>query len=803
MRVIHDLAAAVRSLASKPQIPIVAIFTLALGISSVTVVFTVVEGVLLRPLPYRDPERIVGIWQSLPARGIERQEVSPGNFLDLRERTRTLSEVAIAEPYGFDLSEGDSLPEDVNAWLVSEGFFRILGVAPMHGRGFDDADHREGAPATVILDHALWRERFGSDGDIVGRAILLDGKPVVVVGVMPGAFDFPGGRAMWAPRHTGENDRNRRGATYLTAVGRLRDGVSIEQASAELETIGSEMAREHPVVNHGMGWALTPLPEQIVGGVRSNLIILFGASTLVLLIACANVASLLLARATVRQREIAIRAALGATRRRLVADALIESFILSGAAASLALLLTLWLHDAVLALIPADLPRVREIGIDLPIFLFTIAVALVTTIVSGVAPALQTAALDPNRNLKGSASAVLPVRFRSFLVVFAVAVAIVLLIGAGLLIRSLHAVMQTDPGFASENTLALQVHVWDLYPEAGQQRAFFEETIERMRGIPGARAVGASSAVPFTSDSMDIESELLVEGRPEPAAGTEPTAFYTIVTRDYFRAMAIPLRKGRFFGLEDGSGSPPVALINEELARRIFPGEDPVGRRLRTRQMRALPSQSLEIVGVVGNVRNETLEHAPRPELYLSFDQFPFGSMAYVIRFNGDAGAVAAAARDQVWAVHPRQTISQVEVLEHLISATFGTRRFQLLLLGSFAAAALILATVGLYALISFSAAGRTQEIGTRLAIGADRLDILTLVLRQGLRLASIGVIAGLAVALAFSRVVDRMLFGIERTDPLTFAGVSVLIMVVAALASLIPARRAMKLDPTKALRWE
>ncbi|HXG65434.1 MAG TPA: ABC transporter permease [Blastocatellia bacterium] len=756
------------------------------------------------PLPFKDPDRVVTLWQYNTKRGVK-EKVSYANFLDWRDQNQVFEEMATIEPFSFDLT-GQGAPEYYRSWLVTDGFFRILGVNALHGRIFAEEEYQTGNNQVVVISHNLWKRRFGSSLDLLGQTLTLDGMPCKVVGVMPPEFQFPAGRDFWAPKALTDRDKRGRARNYLQAIARLKPGVTVEQAREEMNAIAARLGEAYPQTNaEFMGATVVPLPEQLTGEVRPALLVLLGAVGFVLLIACANIANLMLARGAERQREFAIRAALGAARIRLIRQLFTESALIALLGGLGGVLLAGWVIDLLLALNPGNVPRFEQIGLDGRVLGFALGVSALTALIFGLAPALYFSRPNLNETLKeGGRSATAGLarqRLRNLLVVSEIALALVLLVGAGLLVRSFVSLLQVDPGFQADRVAAFQVHVWDKHPEPGQRAAFFEQTLEQIAALPGVQAAGAVSALPFIGvDSIDIDIAFTIEGQPVPAPGQEPNAYYTLATRNYFAAMGIPLLSGRSFTAYDNQQSAPVALINQAMARRYWPGEDPVGKKITVRYGRPT---TREIIGVVGDVRHTGLDSEPRPEIYIPHPQQPDGSMSFVVRTSGDPAAIMAAVQDRIWSVNKDIAFPEIAPLHQLISQTLAQWRFNLLLLGSFAAIALMLAGVGIYGLISFSVSQRTHEIGVRVALGAEMRDILKMVLGEGMALALAGVGIGLAGAFALTRLMASMLFGVSATDPLTFAAVALLLVGVALLACYIPARRATKVDPMIALRHE
>ncbi|HEX8651043.1 MAG TPA: ABC transporter permease [Pyrinomonadaceae bacterium] len=802
---LQDMRYSARMLRKSPGFTVVVVLTLALGIGINTAIFSVVNGILLRPLPYKDPKGIVTLWQRNTQSGAEREPISPANFVDYRDRNRVFEQVSALRPYGLDYT-GSGEPETFHAWLVTAGFFDILGAGALHGRTFLLNEYEPGNEQVVVLGYGLWQSRFGADPGIIGQKLILDGKPHTVIGIMPKEFHYLDKRGIIAPFILSESESKRRGATYLQVIARLRSGITPEQAQADMSAVAAQLAQEYPQTNREMGATVIPLSEQMLGRVRPALLILLGAVAFVLLIACANVANLMLARTSVRRKEFAVRAALGAARARLIKQLLTESLILALLGCVGGILLAGWSVGAILAISPGNLPRAEQVGIDGRILLFALGLSILTAICFGLAPALKFSNPDLQEAIKEGGrvegTRVIRQRMRGFLVIAQFALALILLIGAGLLIRSFARLLQVDPGFKSDKTIALQVHVYDQYPSPQQQVAFFEQALDKITSLPGVEAAGAASAPPFIGEgSIEIESDFTIEGEAVTSPEQAPTAYHTVVTSGYFHALSIPLIRGRFFDKFDRADGVPVALINETMARKYFPGENPIGKKIVVRRLTEPVAR--EIVGVVGDVRHTGLDSAPRPEIFLHHQQVPFGSMTFVIRTQNDPQTLIAAVKNEVWAINRNLPFYSVATMDHLVSESLKEKRFSLLLLGSFAAIALVLAGVGIYGVVSFTTSQRTHEIGVRMALGARPGDIARMVIGEGLLFSLMGVAVGLLGALILTRFLKSLLFGVTVTDPMTFAVIPSLLVVVALIASYLPARKATKVDPTIALRYE
>jgi len=803
---LKDLIYGMRVLAKRPAFVIVAVITLALGIGASAAIFSVVNAVVLNPLPYPEADRIMTMWQSNPRAGIDKQDPSPANALDWRDQNQAFEQVAMIEPWSFEYVEKGE-PEKFRASLVTEGFFDILGSSPLYGRTFLPEDYEAGKEKAIVISYGLWKRWFGGDQAVVGQRINFEDETGVIVGVMPPEFQFPDKtREMWAPLIPERRHKTDRASTFMKVIARLKPGVTVEQARSDMDAIGTQLAAQYPQFNDGIGIKVIPLPEQMVGEVRPALLLLLGAVGFVLLIACANVANLLFARGFEREHELAIRTALGAGRFRLIRQLLTESLTLSLLGGALGLLLSYWLVDVILALVPSNLPRIEDVSIDGRVLAFTFFVSIITALIFGLLPALQFSRPDLQSSLKeggrGATSGSAKNRIRNVMVVSEVALALVLLVGAGLLMRSFVNLLNVDPGFVKENVLALQVFVYSEKYRTPQQKAqFFNETIERVSNVPGVKSAGTVSMVPFLGeDSIEIDTTFVVEGRPALEPGSEPTVYVNVAGGDYFSTLGIPLLKGRAFARSDDDKSPQVAVINEALARRYFADEDPIGKKINVRFGRPV---TREIIGVVGDVRHAGLDDAPRPEVFLYHPQYPFGSMTYLVRTSADPATVMAAVKSQIWQVNPNQTFYNISTMEQLIEGTVADRRFNLFLIGAFAALALALAAIGIYGVMSFATSQRTHEIGVRMALGAQPRDVLGLIVRQGMKMTLAGVGLGLIASLGVTRVLSSYLFEVSATDPLTFSGIAILLAGVSLIACYLPARRATKVDPIVALRYE
>jgi putative ABC transport system permease protein len=823
----NDLRFAFRQLLKNPGFTSVAVLTLALGIGANTAVFSVVSHVLLRPLPFKEPERLVTVWERHSQRGYEANTVAAATFADWKQQNQVFEAMtAFAIDRGVNLT-GDGEPERITAVPVSENLFRVLGVAPIHGRTFAAEEETPGEDRVVILSHGLWQRRFGSDPQVLGKTIVLDGASHTVVGVMPRGFVFPGNTGVllgfffikpadvWVPLALPAEVVAERSNHPLEVVARLKPGVSLAQASVHMDVLMNRIERANPGNIMGTHANVVPLREQSTRNVRSGLLLLLCAVAFVLLIACANVANLFLTRATARQREIAIRVALGANGGQIVRQLLTESVLLAIFGGALGILFAHWSVDLLVSRVGESValttPGWNEIRIDRGMLAFTLVTSLTTGILFGVVPALQVATPDLNRALKeggrGSAEGHRN-RFRSTLIVTQTALAMMLLTGAGLMLRSFVRLQQVNAGFNTQNVLTMVLSLPESrYTNDAQRAGFYQQLIYRIRSLPGLASAAATSQLPLSGDMGNTKFE--VAGRP-PAPGELAIADTVQITPDYFRTMQIPMRAGRAFTEQDASESPPVCVINQNLASRYFPNENPIGKQLRVGLRETI---TLEIVGVVHNVRQRSLDMDTLPaplqallssQIYLPYAQFAQQpKMTVVARASSPASGLASALRSEVKAVDKELPVSRLRTMATVRGDSIAQPRFRTLLISLFAGIALTLAAVGLFGVMAYSVTRRTQEIGVRMALGAQSIDVIGLVLRHGMRLAVTGLILGLAGAFGLTRLIAGLLYGVSATDPLTFAVAPILLLLVALLACWIPARRAMRVDPMEALRYE
>ncbi len=807
----QDMRYGMRTLWKNPGFTLVAVFALALGIGANTTIFSAINSLLLHPFSFRDADRIMAIWESNPQAGFKRGSVATANFLDMRSQNTVFESIAAFTGRSFNLTEGDK-PERIEGAGVSPQFFSALGVEAAAGRTFLPEEEQAGRDAVAVISDSLWQRRFGRDQGIVGRVVPINNRSFTIVGVMPVDFDFPrGGVEMWSPFVFDNDDMTDRASHYLRVIARLNPQVTMEQAQSDINNLMRRLAEQYPETNAGRGVLIETLREANTGGPRPYLLIALGAVGFVLLIACANVANLLLLRAAARQKEIAIRAALGASRWQLMRQMLTESVLLALLGGSLGLLLSVWAIDSIRAGMPPNFARLisgwKNLGIDWNVFGFTLLISLATGIIFGLVPALLASKTNLNEALKeggrSSTEGRSRNRTRSLLVIMEVALSLVLLVGAGLMVRSFLRMMDTNPGFEASNVLTMEIALPRAkYSEDQQRRSFFRQLSQRIEALPGVTAAGLVSQIPLGFD--DSDTYFSVEGRPKPEPGNRPLADFRIISADYFGAMRIPLRTGRTFTERDAPDAPPVAIISQAMARGVFPNEEPLGKRLYVGD----GEQAREIVGVVGDIRHEPFSDdvtkQTEPTLYVPHAQIPRGSMVVVIRSGAsDPTQMTAAVQNEVQAVDKDQPIYNIRTMPQIIAESMSPQRVSAFLFAGFALIALVLASVGIYAVVSYSVAQRTHEIGIRMALGAQASDIFRLVVGQGMKLILIGITLGMIAAFAVTRLMASILYGVSATDFVTFAAISLLLSVVALVACYIPARQATKVDPMVALRYE
>jgi len=800
----QDLLYALRRLRKAPGFTAVAVVTLALGIGANSAIFSVVNGVLLRPLPYPESDRLVGMYHVSDGR---RTTMSGPNFIDAVHAATSLESAAAVYSASATLTGDGGEPSQLDVARVSASLFTVLRVGPALGRAFNADEDTPGKADVVVLSYALWQGRFGGDPRVIGRRIQLDGVACEVIGVMPPGFSYPSDRQAWLPiPYDNGFVSTQRAAWYLRAIARLKPGVTPAQSAAELETIGRNLARQYPDANEGVGMTTFPLHEAMVGDIRQSVLILLGAVGLVLLIACANVANLLLARSAARESEMAVRTALGARRGRLVRQLLTESVILSMAGGGLGLLLGVWGAAFLVSLKPQGIPRLDAVAVDTTVILFTFGIAVVTGLLFGAVPAFQATRGGLSASLKaGGRGAVTNrggARVRGVLVVVEMALAVMLLAGAGLLMRSFVRLQSVNPGFDATRTLSFELSLPRArYAEQPAQVAFFDQLLPRLRALPGVRASEAVTMLPLTASNFNISFEIV--GRPPVPLALQPSMEVRVATPGYFGAMAIPITRGRGFTDGDTAGQPPVVLVSEAAARTFFPGEDPIGKTIKLGWGRGpgRPRAGGQVVGIVGDVKVERLSDPDEPHVYLPYRQWPDRSMSVVVKTTTPPASLVAAVRQEVYAIDPNLPLASVGSLEQIVSESISQQRFYMLLLTAFASVALVLAAVGIFGVLSYAVSQRTREIGIRMALGAHGRSVIRLIVRDAMVLVGCGVAAGLSLSLLLSRAMTTMLFAIAPRDPATYATVSVTLAVVALFASWLPARRATRVDPIVALR--
>jgi putative ABC transport system permease protein len=801
----QDLAYGLRRLRQAPGFTAVAVATLALGIGANGAIFSVVNAVLLRPLPFEEPERLVRV--SHAWKGKATNVYSPQNFLDVESAARSFESLAAFDSGGVTLT-GRGQPSRLEGTQVSATFFDTLRVRPAHGRTFAPGENDPGHTKVAVLGHDLWRARFAADPAVVGQTVQLNREPYTIVGVAPPAFSFPDRTEIWTAMEYDQRFRTQsRGAWYLGAIGRLKPGVTLTHAQREVATIHARLARAYPDANEGVGGAVASLQESMVGDSRRALLVLLGAVGLVLLIACVNVANLLLARVAARESELAVRTALGAGRFRLMRQLLTESLVLSVLGGAAGILLAAFSLDALLALQPQGVPRLAEVHVDRAVVTFAAMLSVLTGLVFGVFPSLHMTKRPTAESLREGSRGVLSGRghrMRSGLVIGQMALAMMLLAGAGLLLRSFTQLRRVDPGFRSDNVLTFRLALPDsAYEDEASRLAFHDRLMPKLAALPGVRTAAGVLGVPLGGTRFSFSFE--VKGRPPLPPAQQPAMEVRVATPEYFQAMGIPLVRGRAFETGDGAGRPPVALISEAAARRYFPGEDPIGQFITLGWGRGegRPRVGGEVVGIVGDVKDRGLAAEHLPEMYVPYAQMPTQTLDVVLRTHVTPRSLVPAVEKVVRELDPELPVARVATLDEVVARSISEPRFYMVLLSAFAAMAVFLAALGIFGVLSYAVVQRSREIGIRVALGAHPRDVLRMVLGHAATLALVGVLAGLAGALALSRAIGSLLFELSPTDPLTLGSMAVLLASVALVASYLPARRATRVDPLIALRSE
>ena len=803
----QDLRYGFRTLLRNPGFCVVAVLALALGIGPNTAIFTMVNAVLLRPLPVPEPDRVVMIWGTMLKSGFDQLPVSAADYLDWKKQATSFEQMAAAfaiPEFGLNVS-GAGEPERVPAATASKEFLPALGIKPIAGRNFLPEEDRPGGVPAVLISNAFWQRRFHSDPSAIGRTLTVDGIPRTIVGVVPHQLGEMVAADLWLPTAIDPNNPERRNHNY-GIVALLKPGVTAAQARAEMTVIAKRLEQAYPATNTGWGITLFPLAEMFTGRIRPVLMILLGAVGVLLLIACANLANLLLARAATRDKEIAIRGALGAERHRIIRQLLTESLVLAMAGGGVGLLLAIWCVRALRGVVPDMFPMLQHMSVDLPVLAFTLGLSILTSLLFGLVPAWKSSHTDLNTTLKEaggrSESSGGSHRIRGFLLASEVALAVLLSVSAGLLLRSFVRVIGVNPGVRVENVLTMTLSLPPVKYDTPVKRAhFYKDLTERLQTLPGVRSAGAVLFLPLRVSILSFRigvNGFQIEGRPPVPQGQEPMADYRMATPGYFNTMGIALRQGRFFDPHDDLDAKRVALINEAMVRKHFPHENPLGRHITSGG-----GGPMEIVGVVADAKLYGLDAPIEPAIYVPHMQHPGESMGLAVLTDGDPAAVTSAVRREILKLDPEQPISNVRTMEKVLSDSLMLRRVSMLMLTVFAALALTLASVGIYGLTAYSVSRRTHEIGLRVALGASQAQILRLVVGRGLLTSLIGAAIGLAAALQLTRALSGMLYGVTTTDPLVFAGVPLLLVAVSVVASYVPARKALRIDPLVALRYQ
>ena len=800
-----DIRYALRNLLRRPTFTLIAVVTLALGIGANTAIFSAINALLLKPLPFPQLDRVVAIWDKLPSRGVMHNEVTVANYLDWQSQTQSFDQLALYRWWSANLT-GIDPPERIQGFLVTANFLDVTGMKPLMGRTFSPEENQPGKDHVAVITHSLWQRRFGGDPNILDKTITINSIVRRVIGVMPERFNFPKGAEVYAPLPMTPELMKSRGNHGYYVIGRLKSSASIASAQAEIDNVSARLEQQYPETNTGWGATVFPIVADTVRMYDTALWVMMAAVGFVLLIACANVANLMLARASGRQKEIAVRTALGASCWRIVRQLLTESVIVALIGGALGILIGFWGIDALRAGNPADAakyaPGWYQLGINSTVLLFTLGLSVVSGIVFGLAPALQVSKPNLNDSLKegtrGTTSS--SHRLRSSLVVFEVALSLVLLVGAGLLTRSFLSLLKTDPGFNPDHVLTMNLVLPGAkYKDDASRAAFYNDLVQRVKAQPGVQSAAFVNYLPLGgSNSSD---GYLIEGEPEPAPGQEHEGRYRVATPDYFHTMEIPIVRGRAFTEQDKAGATAVVIVNETLARQHWPGQDPIGKRIR---FYGPPERAgwMQIVGVVKDVKHE-LNIPVTPEYYLPHAQDSWNAMVLVARTSVEPSSLAGALRQQVWAIDKDQPVFDVKTMQEVRSSSVALYSFSSVMLAIFAGVALVLAAVGIYGVMAFAVTQRTQEIGIRMALGARTADVLKLVVNHGMKLAVLGIVIGLVGSWALTRFIEKLLVGVQATDLLTFSIVSLCLLVAAFVACYLPARRATKVDPLVALRYE
>ncbi|MFN7949899.1 MAG: ABC transporter permease [Blastocatellia bacterium] len=801
----QDLRYGARMLLKKPGFTLIAMLTLALGIGANTAIFSVVNALLLRPLPFAESERLVLL--SEKTREGERQSASYPNYADWRTRAQSFEGMAIGWPRNFTLTGGDKAVR-VSGYTVNWNFFLLLRIQPQLGRMFTEADDRYGAARTVIVSHGFWQQRFGGELNVIGQTLRMTNESYTVIGVLPRGFEYFKKADVYTPLGLAlEPDSGFAGRGNSTfdfyAIARLKPGVTLRQANGEMDAIGQQLAREYPEFNEGKSAQAEALQDVMSESVQHSLWVLLGAVGFILLIGCINVANLMLVRAAERQKELAVRLALGASRWRVIRQLLSESLLLAGLGGAGGLLLGSWMLQGLLALAPAEIPGLSRVGLDNRVLLFTLGLAVLTSLLFGLLPAWQAAKIDLQTALKDGrrlATGAAHDGMRKALLIAEVSLSLVLLTGAGLLVRSMWNLLHVDPGFKMDNLLTLRLRLEGKKYTPQASRVFYDECLARVQAVPGVRSAALTHSLPI--DGTNWGSVFIAAGKPVPSHADLPMSGYLRVSANYFETMGIRLLRGRYFTAADTAESAPVVIINETLARRIWPNEDPIGKHIK----QGFPEDKepwREVVGVVNDVKMDGVDRATLMQTYLPYPQMPNQTLGLVVRAERNPAALASVVEQAIHAIDKDLPVFGVWTMDQLLGNSLAQRRLTLILLSSLAALALLLAAIGIYGVISYAVRQRTHELGIRMALGASGRDVLTLILRQGLKLALIGISLGLLAAFTLMRWMESLLFGVRPTDPLTFAGIALLLLLVALAACYLPARRATKVDPMIALRCE